>query len=401
MFLKFLNQATFKEKCLSLKKTIFFSLNEIAADTRHGFFLFFIQPLQWIFSKNPQNILFSFKYYFFILFFLAISSHFVSAAPALGLQVYPPTAYLSIKPGAGMEHPIKLKNDGLYTLEITPTLVDFHGDNESGRAILEQKSDFSFLNLDGDSSKWGKSFLIKPGEEQTLNFVIAIPSDAQYVERHLSILFQAKQLSYASASNQDTLISAIVASNLILLISADEQNRGELVIEQFSVPTVVDSFMGFSFSALVKNIGINATPITGSIKISHWPDSNTASYELYPDMVLADSKRLVRAMSQEDLQTLEQMEEGKAVQIAAGNDYQATKERFINEKLRTKLFYKKGFLIGAYDLELKVGEDVVQKRVIALPFSVLIVALAVPILHWFLNLLSKAFQKSATNHTDK
>jgi len=317
----------------------------------------------------------------------------ISAASALDLKVFPPTAYLSVKPGAGVNHQIKLKNDGLYTLEITPALVNFHSDDQMGQVILEQKSDFTYLNIDGDENKWGKNFVIKPGEEQILNFVIALPSDAEYKEHYLSILFQAKQLLYTNDSSKDTSLSAVVVSNVILLVSADDQNRGELSIEQFFLPKMADSFIGFNFSALVKNIGINATPVDGHIKISHWPDQSVEIYELYPDMVLAGGKRLIRSMLQEDLEALEKMEESKDIKIAAGEDYEAKKAKFINEKLKTKQFYKKSFLIGAYDLELKVGDDILQKRVIVLPFSILLIAILLPLIYWIFSLLLKILKK--------
>lgn len=342
---------------------------------------------------NFSKISIYFKYGFFVLFFLIVGFNSVQAASALDLKIYPPVAYLSVKPGAGINHQIKISNSGLYTLEITPALVDFHSDDKTGLVILEQKSDFTYLNLDGDANKWGKSFLLKPGEEKPLNFVIALPSEAKYQEHYLSILFQAKQLSYSSASSEKTLVSAVVASNVILLVSADDQNRGELSIEQFFLPKLADSFMGFSFSALVKNIGENAAPIEGHIKISHWPNQTVDVYELYPDMVLANGKRLVRAMTEEDLKTLEQMEEAKEITVANGEDYAAKKAAFINQKLKNKFFYKKGFLIGAYDLELKVGDDFLQKRVVVLPFSILLIAIFIPILYWFFTMLKKSLKK--------
>jgi hypothetical protein len=340
-------------------------------------------------NKIVFNEILSFKY-FFIVFILILSTQVpIRAASALDLKVNPPVSYLSVKPGAGINHQIKLKNDGLYTLEVTPALVNFHSDDATGRVVLEQKSDFSYLNLDGDSSKWGRSFLLKPGDEQLLNFVIALPSEAAYGEHHLSILFQAQQLSYNSVSGQDTLISAVVVSNVVLLISPDDQNRGELVIEQFFLPKIVDSFFGFNFSASVKNIGSNAVPVEGYFKISHWPDQKVEIYELYPDMVLANGRRLVRAMSEADLDELEKMESGKDIQIAAGNDYAAAKNQFINDRLRSKTIYKKGFLVGAYDLELKVGDDLLQKRVIALPFSLLLFVIILPLLYWLASMLRR------------
>ena len=381
MYFKLLNSASLDEKGQFFKLTIFFLLSEIAVRASH-LFKFFNQQFQWAVLKSLKYILVS-------MAFIMGTQSLAVAASALDLKVNPPVSYLSVKPGAGINHQIKLKNDGLYTLEVTPALVDFHGDDVTGRVVLEQKSDFTYLNLDGDAGKWGKSFLLKPGDEQLLNFVIALPSEAVYAEEHLSILFQAKQLSYNSASSQDTLISAVVVSNVVLLISPDEQNRGELVIEQFFLPKIVDSFFGFNFSASVKNIGGNAIPVEGYFKISHWPDQNVELYQLYPDMVLAGGKRLVRAMSETDLQELEKMEEAKEVQIAAGNDYEAVKNKFINEKLKSKLLYKKSFLVGAYDLELKIGDDILQKRVIALPFSLLLFVIAVPFLYWISMLLKR------------
>lgn len=317
----------------------------------------------------------------------------LQAVDALSLQVYPPTTYLSVKPGAGMNHQVKLKNDGLYTLEVTPLLVNFHSDEVHGQVILEQTSDFPHLNLDGDPNKWGKPILVKPGEEQLLNFVITLPSDAAYAEHHLSILFQAQQLSYTSLSQENSIIAAVVASNVVVLVSPDEINRGELVVEELRLPRFADSFVGFAFSGLVRNVGSNAAPITGHFKISHWPDTTPVSYELYPDMVLAEGKRMVRAMHTDRLQELEQLEARKDVLLAAGEDFESMKHAFVNEHLRSQFLFKQPVMVGAYDIELQVGGSVLQKRVIVLPFSVLIIALLLPPLYWLAQVLRATLKK--------
>ncbi len=328
---------------------------------------------------------------FFTLFFSM--SLPIKAADSFDLQVYPPVTYLSVKPGAGVNHQIILKNNGLYTMEITPVLVGFHTDEQTGQVVLEQKSDFAYLNLEGNPDNWQKSFVLKPGEEKPLNFVIALPSDASYAEHRLSILFQAQQLSFASAAQQGSVISAIVASNVVVLVAADEINRGELIIEHLSLPKFADSFVGFSFSALVRNIGSNATPVSGYFKVSHWPETTPVVYELYPDMVLANDKRLVRAMTEAELKELVALEESKAVLEAAGEDFALKKNEFIRQKLKTQFFFKRPIMIGAYDVELKVGDNLLQKRVVVLPFSVLFIALLLPPLYWLTRWLSKTIKK--------
>jgi lipopolysaccharide/colanic/teichoic acid biosynthesis glycosyltransferase len=80
--------------------------------------------------------------------------------------------------------------------------------------------------------------------------------------------------------------------------------------------------------------------------------------------------------------------------IANGKDFDLEKEKMIQEKLQSKMFYKKAFLLGTYDFELKVGDDILQKRVIALPFSLLAILLLFPVLYLFLKfLLKKTDQK--------
>lgn len=326
---------------------------------------------------------------------------FAQAKDAFSLEVYPPVSYLTIKPGAGITKEINLKNDGQYSLEVTAQLVDFHSDQLTGQAILEQSSDFPYLTIEGESSNWGKSFFLKPGQSQNINLVIAVPSDFPVGEQHLSVLFQAKQMLGAdNAAN--TLISGIVASNVILLVSNEEENRAELQVEDFNIPHFVDSFLGIDFSILFKNTGLNAAPISGQVKIKHWPDENPKVYQLYPDMVLAGSSRLARGMTEDELKELEDLEKNKAVIEAANQNFQEQKNKAIQEKLKSKFYYKRAFLLGVYDFELEFAGKVIKKRVIALPLSLLILVFFLPILYWLLNKLQRQAQIGKnTSYSDK
>lgn len=319
---------------------------------------------------------------------------------AFQLSVNPPLAYLTVKPGAGITHTVTLRNDGQYSLQVTPQLVDFRSDNLTGRAILEQSSSFPYLTIEGESSNWGKSFFLKPGQSQEITLVAALPSDVAGGEQHLSVLFQAKQM-LGGNNPSDTLISGIVASNVVLLVSGDEQNHGQLGIADFQLPKFVDSFFGIKFAVLAKNSGSNATPITGQITIKHWPATDNTVYQFYPDMVLANSSRLVRAMTIEGLEQLENLEANKAVLEAAGQDWQGQKNRLIREQLSSQFYYRQAFLLGSYDFELQLGEEVVEKRVIALPFSILLLAIFLPILYLLFNKLQAQFEKMSKGGTER
>jgi hypothetical protein len=328
--------------------------------------------------------------FFVLVLIFVFSIAKVKADNSFSLKIYPPVAYLSVKPGAGLGHQIELNNEGQFTLRVTPQLVDFHSDDQTGKVILESKSENKYINIEGDPANWGQEFTLRPGEKKVINLLIAVPSDAKYEEQHSSVLFQAEQLFYEEQAPADkSMVSGIIASNIILLTTADDENRGELIIDNLSLPRFVDSFMGIRFAAKVKNIGLNAIPVSGYFKISHWPETETEIYSLYPDMVLADSRRIVRAIREEDLKELEVLEESKEVKIAAGEDFDAQKEKFIIEKLKSDLFYKKSFLLGTYDFEIKVGDDILQKRVIALPFSLFAIFLLFPLFYFLLKWLLK------------
>lgn len=316
----------------------------------------------------------------------------VQAASALDISVSPPTAYLFVKPGAALEHRLTVKNTGLYTLELTPQLVDFQSDDEDGRAILQQSSRLSYINIEGNPEKWGKSFVLKPNEEKNVVLLIAPPAAAIHQEHHLSILFQLKQLAAVPNQQSQALVSAIVASNLILLVSSDETDRSQLAIEELIVPQFVDSLMGFEIRAIVRNRGLNAQAVSGELRVHHWPDQDQLIWQLAPDMVLAGSKRLVRGVLESDLEKIKQQQEAKEVLRAAGNDVDKQEQELLEEVLVNNFVYKRSFLLGSYDVQMQIGEQIVKKRVIALPFSLIVILVTFPFLWWFFRWLLRIFR---------
>ncbi len=323
----------------------------------------------------------------FLLIFLTGVTTQLQAASALDLAVYPPTAYLYVKPGAAIEHRIQLKNTGLYTLQIVPQLVDFKSDERFGQAILQAQTAVDFISLDGSRDEWGQSIVLKPSEERQFVLLVAPPLDSPHREHHLSVLLQAQQLANVPIQHAQGLISAIVASNVILLVSEDEADRGQLLVEEVRAPRLVDSLMGFEVTASVRNIGLNAKTVDGELRIHHWPNLESEVWSLAPDVVLAGSRRLLRGMKQEALEQLEKMEQAADIQAAAGVDVVAQRQALLRQELSERFVYKQAFLLGAYDVEVRVGDSILRQRVIALPFSLVILLMSVPLLLWLIKWL--------------
>jgi hypothetical protein len=310
---------------------------------------------------------------------------------ALSINVSPPVSYLYVKPGAGISAPINLENQGRYTLSVTPQLVDFRPNRETGEVVLQQKSNFQYLSIAGDQDRWGKDFIIRPGESYTLPLTIAIPADFAQGEYYLSVLFNVEQMLIPDLENNaNTILSGVVASHLVVAVNLDEKDHSQIVIKDFQLPKIVDSLMGINFQVWAKNIGLNAGPIEGKLTISHWPALSEQVYEFFPDMVLAGSQRQVRGMSEGDLEQLEKLSKQEELIVANGDDFLAMQSEFLEDSLISNFAYKKAFLIGTYDFRLELGEEEQVERVIALPFSIVVVIISLPLFYRFFVFLIKS-----------
>jgi hypothetical protein len=323
---------------------------------------------------------------FFFLSMAMVVAGAVSAQSldALSINVSPPVSYLYVKPGAGISAPIHLENQGRYTVNVTPQLLDFRPNHETGQVVLQQTTDFKYLSIAGDQDQWGKSFIIRPGENYTLPLTIAIPADFPQGEYYLSVLFNVEQMLIPDLENSaNTILSGVVASHLVLAVNLDETDRSQIVIKDFKLPKVVDSLMGINFQIWAKNVGLNAGPVKGQLTISHWPSLSEQVYEFFPDMVLAGSQRQVRGMSKEDLAQLEKLAKQEELIVANGDDFLTMQSQFLEENLISDFSYKRPFLLGTYDFRLELGEEEQLERVIALPFSIVIVIISLPLFYRF------------------
>jgi hypothetical protein len=283
----------------------------------------------------------------------------------IDLSVSPPVKYFHIEPGQKKTIGITLEQKGRVPLEIVPSLVDFSSDGETGQPVLGDASDFRYLTVtlpnDDTETTSGTSFILKPGNKKNISLTLDIPTDAVEGEYPLTVLFRAKPDSSSTISQPGSKISAVVGSNLIVLISTTNRDRSNLLLEEIRTYKLVDSFMPLSFKLLAKNSGHNATTASGSATIKNWQNNEVAYFPMYPDMVLAQSTRLLRTAS--DLE-------------AASNDVSLIKNDFE---------YKPLFAIGPYTITAtleKHSNDILEtstvtQTVFALPFSLVIIILII------------------------
>lgn len=277
--------------------------------------------------------------------------------PDLDLTVFPPTAYLVVKPGTEITHRVLLKYDGKVAVRVMPELVDFTTDGLTGTPVLQKPSKLEYITLQNPNQQLGTPFLLKPDSQVELVVKINPPLHSNKGEYPLSLVMTAIPDTTVVFDGGSAQASGAVASNMILSVQGDFDNQGELQIEKIQLPKIVDSFSSINFETIVKNTGRNAAAVTGKIRLNHsWSGKELKHWYVYPDVVLADSTRQVRATFQDP-------------------DELSPEDEVIFEELN----YKPPFLIGPYEVTVEISganqpNSSFHQRtqtVIALPLSVI------------------------------
>lgn len=278
--------------------------------------------------------------------------------PDLNLTVFPPTAYLIVKPGTQITHRVLLKYEGKIAVKIIPELIDFTTDGLTGTPVLQKPSKLEYVALQNPSKQLGVPFLLKPGSQIELILKINPPLHAKRGEQPLSLILTAIPETTVIYDGGSTQTSGGIASNIILSVQNDFDNQGELQINQIKLPKIVDSFASIKFDIEAKNLGRNAVAAEGQIKLNHgWSKKELKHWFIYPDVILAGSTRQLRGLTQ-DPATLDPETE------------------FEFEPLS----YKPPFLIGPYEITVSLSganqdSGAVHERtqtIIALPLSVFV-----------------------------
>lgn len=296
----------------------------------------------------------------------------------IDLAVGPPTTYLHLKPGTTSSQRLVIEQKGSLVLDITPSLVDFASDGKTGQPALKDTSTFRYatLTLPNDASPQADShtFTLTPQQKKNISVNFDIPSNATEGEYPLTILFRAKPSEATTIGAGESEVSAVVGSNIIVLISKSGKDQSQLTLEKIDSMRFIDSLMPLSFTITAKNDGGNASTASGSATISDSQQHQLAEFPFYPDMVLANSTRQLRTTP--------------SLEKAA-----------VDPSLITSVFnYKSWFLIGQYTIQAKLEnttsnqntDSELTQTVIALPFSFVIVAiLCLAVWRFFLLLNTK------------
>jgi hypothetical protein len=283
-------------------------------------------------------------------------------AQQVDLTVSPPVSYIRVEPGKTFRLAITIRQNGTIPLQVTPTIVDFVPDSLSGQPVLQDSTEFKFVTIENEPKSFDQPFPLKPGADDQVVLYFNIPEHARAQEYHLSLLLSAQPDADLTVNGgNQTTVSAVIASNIIVLVARSDQDLGELEVAELKVPLLVDSLSRINYSILAKNNGPTATKPYGKAIIRNFSDQVVSSFPFYPDVILAQSARPLRAAT-------------------------ADPELVTNpDELRPTTFeYDPQFLLGPYRVEVTLDSQAgqsepvtVTKVVWALPFSIILFILGI------------------------
>lgn len=277
------------------------------------------------------------------------------AAQDIDLSISPPVSYLQVKPGTNYTHRVNLQQNGSLPLKINYRLVDFRPDGQTGRPVLQDKSSFHYLKIIAPTTQADlepNSFILNAGQNLSVILDLNIPSQALEKEYPLSLLFTAQALNPASDQGSRPIVSAAIASNVIILVK-DGPTSGQIKISDIKTPLWIDSFsQNLPITVIGENPTLFAASASGQVKIANMRGQTIAKFEIYPDIILGNSQRALRRKLPDD-------------QVS-------------------ELNYRRRWWLGLYTIT--AGDQ--TARVIALPFVLIIILLCGGLLAGF-NLLFK------------
>ncbi len=271
---------------------------------------------------------------------------------ALNIGIAPPLTHIVIKPGKTALTTVTLENQGLFDVNLTPNFVDFSSDNKTGTPVLGESMSFPYISLQDESYHLNSPTLLKTGESRQLVFEVALPENSLEKEYHFSLVFAVDPKQNILSDGATSAVTGQIATNFIVTVANSAADQGNVRLQSFAAPIIVDSLGAINAQVTMQNVGKNTTVALGDFTITNALGNVVYQTQLLPENILPGSSREVFA----------------AKTVTKGAETAETSE---------PLHYKGLFLLGPYTMKLSYkapgqSAEVFTHRVFALPISILI-----------------------------
>lgn len=297
------------------------------------------------------------------------------------LSVTPASGFLKVRPGTKAIHKIIVRNPSNFPVEISASIVDFIPDGKSGAPILLSSSSFPYLEQE---EVLQRPRTLNAGSQEVVDIAIQVPEGAPEKEYPLTILVKANA---KAQQDNSTALFPTIGANLIVWVSQRSEPSQQITVESLQRPTIVDSFRPFEFEPLVRNLEVMSAVASGSATVKDWRGKVLGTMEIYPDIVLGESTRVLRG--------------AVPAPVVLPDDPSAA---YAPRLMPTPFSFSQPFWLGPLTVEFTFIHPgttgnyttIHTKKVIALPISlflILVGIIGVFFLSWWVNKKKKNYSK--------
>lgn len=243
-----------------------------------------------------------------IILFLTIYSSSASAAYAqtFNFSISPSLIQVTIKPGKGITHAFKIKNNYPESQDFVVRLIPIAPGDDKGhpKLLLDSHPEWlNFFSLANSKITLNQPFTMDASREDQLVLSLKVPTQTLPGDYYalLSVMNASDSSSPQPASPK---VGGGIGALVLISVSDQDPPLTQLNIDDFQTLTpplftlgdkkFYDNLTPISFSAKIKNSGIHLAEIDGFFKIMQGKNALTTD-PLIPTFVLAGGEKVLMA----------------------------------------------------------------------------------------------------------
>ena len=210
----------------------------------------------------------------------------VSGQTGTALRISPPNFEITAEPGQVVAQQIRVSNRGDSPIPITMQIAGFRPQGQEGQVELteEEEAEFGILTWTTVSPS---EFVLEPGAEEAVTFLIEVPDNAPPGGHYMSILAKL-----GSSGGQGLAVGQRIGSLVLLRVAGEVVEQAQLA--DFAAPSFAAKGP-IDFDVVLRNTGnVHLRPV-GEVVITGTFGGEVAKLPLEQRNILPESERVFSA----------------------------------------------------------------------------------------------------------
>jgi len=218
--------------------------------------------------------------------FIAVVGLFATAPSAFAVAISPVKFELSANPGDELRNVVRIYNDTTAPVEVSLAVDNFSPTGEGGQVVIDENSPETEFSLKAWVTLGEEKFSLEPRTSKTVEFVVAIPPNAEPGGHYGSLLASIAPINAASGGAVG--IAQRVGALLLLDVSGEVTEK--MYIAEFSASKFAE-YGPIDLSLRLKNDGSVHLKPRGFITLTNMFGKEAGTIDIPQSNILPQSVR--------------------------------------------------------------------------------------------------------------